>query len=266
MAIINLLRATAPAAMLMATATATTTSGTDPRHGARFGFVAPIAESAFGISADRPIPPFPATSAGGGGEGGEGSSSFLLSKQMRFRGAVAEGYGRGGKKLGFPTANLPSSLFADALSAVDTGVYFGWAVVEGSDDGDGEVSSRGHGVPQKAVVNVGYSPTFEGSENAEKIIEAHLMPDEGEGISDFYGNVMRLSLIGFLRSEKKFDSFPDLIAAINNDVECAKNLLDEEAFASFKTEKFVSDVAVGWVGPDGGDEMASWQIQDMQDA
>ena len=92
------------------------------------------------------------------------------------------------------------------------------------------------------------------------------MPDEGEGISDFYGNVMRLSLIGFLRSEKKFDSFPDLIAAINNDVECAKNLLDEEAFASFKTEKFVSDVAVGWVGPDGGDEMASWQIQDMQDA
>ena len=201
-----------------------------------------------------------------GGEGGEGSSSFLLSKQMRFRGAVAEGYGRGGKKLGFPTANLPSSLFADALSAVDTGVYFGWAVVEGSDDGDGEVSSRGHGVPQKAVVNVGYSPTFEGSENAEKIIEAHLMPDEGEGISDFYGNVMRLSLIGFLRSEKKFDSFPDLIAAINNDVECAKNLLDEEAFASFKTEKFVSDVAVGWVGPDGGDEMASWQIQDMQDA
>ena len=45
-----------------------------------------------------------------------------LDKVIRLRGSVDDGYGRGGKKLGFPTANLPSSLFADALEEVSTGV------------------------------------------------------------------------------------------------------------------------------------------------
>jgi len=45
------------------------------------------------------------------------------------RGEVATGYGRGGKKLGVPTANLPESLFADSLRDVPPGVYFGWAEV-----------------------------------------------------------------------------------------------------------------------------------------
>ena len=65
------------------------------------------------------------------------------------RGPVATGYGRGGKKLGVPTANLPGPQFRDALAPVPAGVYFGWAAVDG-------------GAPVPAVVNVGYSPTFVG--------------------------------------------------------------------------------------------------------
>ena len=58
-------------------------------------------------------------------------------------------------------------------------------------------------VPHKAVVNVGFSPTFEGQENPEKIVEAHLMFDDTELASpldppDFYHEMMRLQLIGFL--------------------------------------------------------------------
>ena len=53
-----------------------------------------------------------------------------LRDVVRLRGMVDQGFGRGGKKLGFPTANLPSSLFANALENVPTGVYFGWAVIE----------------------------------------------------------------------------------------------------------------------------------------
>lgn len=121
----------------------------------------------------------------------------MLRSILRLRGTVDDGYGRGGKKLGFPTANLPSSLFVDALEDVPTGVYMGYAVIEPS------VSSidkkKGRGVIHKAVVNVGYSPTFDGSENQEKIVEAHLIVDKGAIEGDFYGETMRLALSGFLR-------------------------------------------------------------------
>jgi hypothetical protein len=78
----------------------------------------------------------------------------VMPEVLCLRGPVAKGYGRGGKKLGVPTANLPKSLFKEALSDMPTGVYCGWATV---DNDKGETSP-----PIKAVVNVGYSPTFVG--------------------------------------------------------------------------------------------------------
>lgn len=204
----------------------------------------------------------------GAGEGQDGgyfacakrTPHKALSKILNFRGTVATGYGRGGKKLGFPTANLPSSLFTEALADVRAGVYFGWAVIESPEDGSD--SGVGCNIPHKAVVNVGYSPTFEGKENAEKIIEAHLCP-EGE-LSDFYGQKMSMILGGFLRPERKFPSFPDLIAAINNDVTCAKRALDLEPFAGLKTEEFVAGAGTINSSDDSGDQEdeASWGTQD----
>ena len=199
----------------------------------------------------------------GAGEGQDGgyfacavkTPHKALSNILKFRGTVATGYGRGGKKLGFPTANLPSSLFAEALADVRTGVYFGWAVIESPVE-DGSDGGAGYGIPHKAVVNVGYSPTFEGKENAEKIIEAHLMPESE--LSDFYGQKMRLLLGGFLRPERKFPSFPDLIAAINNDVVCAKQALDLEPFIGLKAEQFVA----GSGADNEENEEASWATQE----
>ncbi len=126
----------------------------------------------------------------------------LLNDVIYLRGPVDAGYGRGGKKLGIPTANLPCSLFSNALQDVPTGVYFGWAVVE-SDGGDSKKKKKGRDEIHKAVVNVGYSPTFDGEENKEKIVEAHLIVDDGTIDGDFYGETMRLSLYGFLRPGKK---------------------------------------------------------------
>lgn len=122
------------------------------------------------------------------------TSHRMIRNVIRLRGPVDQGFGRGGKKLGFPTANLPSSLFSDALTDVPTGVYIGSAVIENSAD-----EKKGRGVVHKAVVNVGYSPTFDGAENKEKIVEAHLIIAEGDIEGDFYGETMRLALCGFLR-------------------------------------------------------------------
>ena len=121
-------------------------------------------------------------------------SHRMLREVVRLRGAVDQGYGRGGKKLGFPTANLPSSLFKDALADVPTGVYLGSALIEKTPE-----SGKGRDVVHKAVVNVGYSPTFDGEENKEKIVEAHLIIEDGDIEGDFYGETMRLALCGFLR-------------------------------------------------------------------
>lgn len=183
----------------------------------------------------------------------------LLERIMRFRGRVDTGYGRGGKQLGFPTANLPSSLFQDALESVETGVYFGWAVIEDS----GEVPQKGRNMCHKAVVNIGYSPTFEGQENKEKIIEAYLILGENEiNPPDFYSEMLSLQLHGSLRPEMKFPSFPDLIAQINKDVQDAKDALDAPPSRSLQLDSFLLDACkVGdWIGRDGGDANASWEL------
>ena len=198
---------------------------------------------------------------------------------LRLRGPVASGYGRGGKKLGVPTANLPASLFQSALEDVTNGVYFGWAVIEQPQLSD--KSFRGRNTPVKAVVNVGYSPTFEGKENKEKIVEAHLITksspmeknkksetngevvidndmDEMEG--DFYNETMRLQLIGYLRPEQKFDSFPELIAQIHRDIGNAHWALDSMPFVFSKEDEFIKD-GVDWIGGDGGDVLSSWEFE-----
>jgi len=180
-----------------------------------------------------------------------------LGQVIRLRGVVDEGYGRGGKKLGFPTANLPSNLFQHALESVATGVYFGWAVLEGT--------SKGRNTPHKAVVNVGFSPTFEGQENPEKIVEAHLiLEEEALDPGDFYGETMRLQLHGYLRPEVKFPGFPALVAQISADKLDADEALDMDPYSTMRSDPFLTLIDKKWVGSNGGDERASWESEDFQ--
>mmetsp|Transcript_27699 Transcript_27699/g.87869 ORF Transcript_27699/g.87869 Transcript_27699/m.87869 type:complete len:192 (-) Transcript_27699:36-611(-) len=145
---------------------------------------------------------------------------------MFLRGEVATGFGRGSKKLGFPTANLPSSAFAGRLAEVPTGVYSGWAVVEA------EAEAAAAAKPPRVypmVANIGFSPTFEGEENPEKIVEAHLMdyhPGDKD-VLDFYGRPLRLLLCARQRPELKFAGFPELVAGITADVHDAGVALAE---------------------------------------
>ena len=219
---------------------------------------------------------------------------------LRLRGPVASGYGRGGKQLGVPTANLPTSLFQSALEDIPNGVYFGWAVIERRQyqqprqDGDvvGVLTIKGRNMPIKAVVNVGYSPTFEGKENKERIVEAHLITSNSpmtkperidsrettidddddsnttanEIDGDFYNETMRLQLIGYLRSEQKFDSFPDLIAQIHRDIGNADWALDSMPFVFSKEDEFIKDAGTiiaedDWIGSGGGNGTASWEYE-----
>eukprot|EP00762_Andalucia_godoyi_P002774 ANDGO_04405.mRNA.1 Putative riboflavin kinase len=129
------------------------------------------------------------------------------------RGAVCKGFGRGSKLLGIPTANLPIEGNETSLEALGTGIYFGWARLE--DD------VRLH----KTVLSIGYNPHF--SDVQQKTIEPHLLSSFNE---DFYGKLLEVKVLGFLRNEAKFDSLEDLISAIHHDIHLATDLLDSDEY------------------------------------
>jgi riboflavin kinase / FMN adenylyltransferase len=125
----------------------------------------------------------------------------FLGRPYTIGGLVGPGAGRG-RHLGFPTANLTP----DRPLLVPNGVYAGYVRLDGG---------TGH---HPAVVNVGYRPTFGGTEHA---IEAHLLDFE----DDFYGRRMEIALVQRLRDERKFPGLEALRAQIATDIEAARQIL-----------------------------------------
>jgi len=136
----------------------------------------------------------------------------LAARPIVLRTKVCRGFGRGGKQLGVPTANVEEHVVASVNPDV-TGVFLGWAKVRG----------RVH----KAVASVGWNPVFG---NEKKTIEPYLLADFD---SDFYGEDMALVLCGYIRPERGFESLQALKDAIWLDIETARAALDEPRFAKY---------------------------------
>ena len=133
-------------------------------------------------------------------EGRVAEARKLLGRHYQIRGAVMRGRDRGGRLLGFPTANI--NLY-DELSP-KTGVY--------------AVTVECKGSKYKGVANIGYSPTFD-----DRIftVEAHLLDFN----DDIYGQKIRVNFIKRLRDEKKFLNISELSDQINKDINKARNIL-----------------------------------------
>ena len=119
-----------------------------------------------------------------------------LGAPFLYEGIVVKG-DRRGRELGFPTANLVP---ADDLVHPGHGVYAGFA--------------NGH----PAAIHVGVRPMFETGRGL--LIEPHLIDFDG----DLYGKTLRVAFIARLRGEKRFPSVEELIAAITQDVEDAREI------------------------------------------
>ncbi|MBF0204689.1 MAG: bifunctional riboflavin kinase/FAD synthetase [Desulfamplus sp.] len=124
----------------------------------------------------------------------------FLGRYYQIRGKVVKGRERGGKKLGFPTANIK---LHDELCP-KMGVY---AVTVETIKGN-----------FKGVANIGYSPTFE---DHLFTIEVHIL----DFTADIYDTRIRVNMIKRLRDEKKFSSLEELSAQIRSDIETAKKIL-----------------------------------------
>lgn len=100
-----------------------------------------------------------------------------------------------GRKIGFPTANIHLD-FNKQLPA--TGVY--------------SVITKVDGVEYRSIANIGTNPTVG---NHYLSLEVHLVDFQG----DLYGKKLEISLLSFLREEKKFASLSELKQQIVEDID-----------------------------------------------
>lgn len=124
----------------------------------------------------------------------------LLGRRYQIRGKVAHGRDRGGRLLGFPTANI--KLYDELCPKI--GVY--------------AVTVECLGQTYKGVANIGYSPTFDDNDFT---VEVHLLDFDG----DIYGKTIRVNFANFLRDEKKFSSVDELSKQIEKDIKKARKFL-----------------------------------------
>ncbi len=148
-----------------------------------------------------------------------------LADPIQVKGKVQRGFGRGSRDLGTPTANLPGALLDNVRGADRDGVYVGFGCVPKYLDG-----------AVKMVANLGRNITY--GDVKERVLEAYLMEGEDVLPTEFYGEEMRLCIVGYLRPELKFNGIDELIEAIANDVSVASKVLDRDEAKSYRNLTF----------------------------
>jgi len=124
----------------------------------------------------------------------------MLGRDYQVAGRVIEGRDRGGRLLGFPTANLQ---LIDELTP-KPGVYATEVFIDGQ--------------RYEGATNIGYSPTFK---NGAFSVETHILDFSG----DIYGKIIQVRFVERLRDEKTFSGPEELSAQISKDVQRARKIL-----------------------------------------
>ncbi len=124
----------------------------------------------------------------------------LLGRPYEVSGTVVSGRRRGGRLLGFPTANIRLT----GQACPRPGVYAVEAEVNGSRYG--------------GAANLGYNPTFGDDELS---LEVHILDFD----KDIYGYPISVRFIDRLRDEVRFSGVEELVQQIRKDVEKARQIL-----------------------------------------
>ena len=137
-------------------------------------------------------------------DGNLSEAKQLLGRDYQILGTVVRGKNRGGRLLGFPTANL--ELIDELVPKV--GVYAVKVVV-------GDQSING-------VTNIGYNPTFG---KGPFSVETHILDFK----EDLLGRRIQVKFVKRLRDERPFGSIKDLADQIGLDVLSARKLFSSMA-------------------------------------
>ncbi|WP_246014202.1 bifunctional riboflavin kinase/FAD synthetase [Corynebacterium endometrii] len=145
------------------------------------------------------------------------TANWALGRHFSITGPVVRGAGRGGKELGFPTAN---QYFQDHYAIPADGVYAGWFIVH-----DQSVPIDGNmrpGMAYAAAISVGTNPTF-GDE--QRSVESFVLDRQ----ADLYGHEATVLFVDHLRDMVKFSSIGELLEAMARDVAHARDVLAQDA-------------------------------------
>lgn len=132
----------------------------------------------------------------------------LLGRPYAVGGVVTRGAGRGGKELGFPTANF---YFPDSIALPADGVYCGWFRILKAKNGEKIIGDMEVGTRYPAAISIGANPTFN---DPVRSVEAHIIGRD----ADLYDSYAEVEFIDFLRFMKKFSSIDSLLEAIKKDI------------------------------------------------
>jgi len=135
-------------------------------------------------------------------EGDLREANRLLGRPYEIAGVVIPGHQRGGRLLGFPTANISLS----GQASPKPGVYAVQVKI-----GDGTYGG---------AANVGYNPTFGGNDLSVEVF----VFDFDENI---YEKFIRVYFVERLRDEKRFSGPEELTVQIRKDVEKARRILSQ---------------------------------------
>lgn len=133
-------------------------------------------------------------------EGDLNYAQQLLGRPYVIEGRVVHG-DKLGRELGFPTANIRLARVKAPLAGVFT------VNVYGIDD-----------QPIYGVANLGTRPAVNG---LDERLEVHLLDWQG----DLYGKRLQVEFLHFIRAEQKFSGLEELMAAIQADVDKARQLV-----------------------------------------
>jgi riboflavin kinase/FMN adenylyltransferase len=148
-------------------------------------------------------------------EGEVAAAASLLGRHFTLEGEVIHGAGRG-RNLGFPTANLRTDkelLPREGVYAVK--VRYGANLLDG-------------------VANIGRNPTF--GEN-ELTVEVYLLDVK----YNLYGKTLHLFFLQRLRGEERFATVPELCAAIQADIDHARQILGHTRLIEYREDLNAGD-------------------------
>ncbi|KAF9163851.1 riboflavin kinase [Actinomortierella ambigua] len=147
---------------------------------------------------------------------------------IHMKGPVVKGFGR---------ANLPEDAITEQEKNMETGIYYGWAQVivncSGSSQGGDESSlSKTDEIftVYPMVMSLGWNPFYK---NEKKSAEVHIMH---KFENDFYGDELRVVVLGYIRPELDYTTLEALIQDINIDIEVAHNSLARPVYAAFQND------------------------------
>lgn len=145
--------------------------------------------------------------------GNLGVATDYMGRPFSVVSVIERGAGRGGRELGYPTANqyVPE----DAALPAD-GVYAGWLTIVDDAPIDGDMEP---GVRYPAAISVGTNPTF-GDER--RSVESFVLDRD----ADLYDRVARVEFVAKVRDMAKFDSVEELLEHMGRDVARTREILE----------------------------------------